>query len=79
METLTLTAPPVDLDRLVRQVVGVIKSRNGGISYVCASTQYGMGFILTQHNEIVFRDDSLTHEQRKQIAEMVNEITLPNS
>jgi hypothetical protein len=31
-----------------------------------------MGFILTEHNEIVFRDDSLTHDQRKQIAEKVN-------
>jgi hypothetical protein len=33
---------------------------------------------LTEHNEIVFRDDSLTHDQRKQIAEKVNEINLLN-
>jgi hypothetical protein len=78
METPQENAPPVDLDRLVRLVVGVIKRRNGGIARVFPSTQYGMGFILTEHNEIVFRDDSLTHDQRKRIAEMVNEITLPN-
>ena len=71
------TAGSDDQERIVRKVVGVIQRRNGGITRVFPSTQYGMGFILTDNNEIVFRDDSLTHDQRKQIAEKVNEITLP--
>jgi hypothetical protein len=70
---------PVVLRRLVRQVVDTMNKHRRGNKRVYASTQYGMGFILTEDNEIVFRDDSRTHDQRKQIADAVNEITLPNA
>lgn len=69
---------PVVLRRLVRQVVDTMRKHGRGNKRVLASTQYGMGFILTEDNEIVFREDSLTHDQRKAVAEKVNEITLPN-
>lgn len=39
---------------------------------VVASTQYGMGFILTEKNAIVFRDDSLQHQEREAIAAEIN-------
>jgi hypothetical protein len=38
-----------------------------------------MGFILTEQNEIVFRDDSLSHGVRKALAEEVNAIIKQNS
>lgn len=40
--------------------------------FVLPSTQYGMGFIITDSNKIVFRDDTLSHEQRRAIAQEVN-------
>lgn len=40
--------------------------------FVMPSTQYGMGLIITDANKIVFRDDSLSHEQRRAIAQEVN-------
>jgi hypothetical protein len=44
-----------------------------GTLSVCASTQYEMGFILTNNNEIVFRDDRLSHRARSVLADEVNE------
>ena len=50
-----------------------------GCTGVLASTQYRMGFILTEQNEIVFRDDSLSHGVRKTLAEEVNAIIKQNT
>lgn len=45
---------------------------------VYASTQYGMGFILTGDNRILFRDDSLSHEDRMIVASLVNQLISSN-
>lgn len=39
---------------------------------VVASTQYGLGLILTENNKIVFRNDNLNHYEREAIAAEVN-------
>jgi hypothetical protein len=39
---------------------------------VLASTQYGMGFILTDKGKIVFRNDNLHHCEREAIAAEIN-------
>jgi len=70
---------PPDLERVAQNVVKIIRNRNGGITKVFASTHYSMGFILTDHNEIVYREDSLDHSQRSLICTRVNRITLPNA
>lgn len=57
-------------------VAGILARLPKGCTGVLASTQYGMGFILTEQNEIVFRDDSLSHGVRKALAEEVNMIIL---
>ena len=44
-----------------------------------ASNQYGMGFILSCKNEILFRNDSLSDLMRKAIADEVNQILKQNS
>lgn len=41
---------------------------------VVASTYQGMGFILTNKSEIVFRNDNLHHCERKAIAAEINYI-----
>jgi hypothetical protein len=64
--------------QLVRYIVDKMKRCDLGNKRVLASTQYGMGYILTQDNEIVFRDDAMSHERRELIAEAVNEVMLPN-
>ena len=59
-------------------VEGILAKLPKGCTGVLASTQYGMGFILTEQNEIVFRDDSLSHAVRKVLAEEVNVIIKQN-
>lgn len=59
-------------------VDGILARLPKGCTGVIPSTQYGMGFILTEQNEIVFRDDSLSHAVRKVLAEEVNMIIKPN-
>ncbi len=39
---------------------------------VLASTQYHLGFIITDGNKIVFRDDSISHAEREAMAAEVN-------
>ena len=56
----------------------VVKAIRAERDSVMASTQYGMGFILSCENEILFRDDSLSHRMRKKIAGEVNEILKQN-
>lgn len=60
-------------------VAGILARLPKGCARVLASTQYGMGFILTEQNEIVFRDDSLSHGVRKTLAEEVNMIIKQNN
>lgn len=60
-------------------VDGILARLPKGCTGVLASTQYRMGFILTEQNEIVFRDDSLSHGVRKALAEEVNAIIKQNS
>lgn len=49
-----------------------------GIRKVTASTQYGMGFIIVEQgprehiNGIVYRNDTMTHSDRQQLAEAAN-------
>lgn len=43
-----------------------------GCTKVHASTQYGMGFILSEDNQILLRDDRLCHTDRELIADAVN-------
>jgi len=44
------------------------------ITKVLASTQYRMGFILSEQNQIVYRNNDLSHDERKDIAELVNDL-----
>lgn len=54
-----------------------------GIERVVASTQYGLGFILVEAGSpdvlggILFRDDALTHDQRREVADKINELLNP--
>lgn len=57
----------------------VVKAIQAGRESVLASTQYGMGFILSCENEILFRDDSLSHSLRSAIADEVNELLKQNA
>lgn len=57
----------------------VVKAIRAGRKSVLASTQYGMGFVLSCENEILFRDDSLSHAMRSAIADDVNEILKQNA
>ena len=50
------------------------KARNAGRSSVLASNQYGMGFILSSENEILYRDDKLSANFMRAIAGDVNSI-----
>lgn len=58
-------------------IEGILSRLPKGCTGVLASTQYGMGFILTEQNEIVFRDDSLSHAGRKVLAKKVNAVLNP--
>ncbi len=57
-----------------------------GVTRVVASSQYGMGFILTYHppyghrlsNLILHRDDALPYEEMKDLAGEVTEILSRN-
>lgn len=50
-----------------------------GIRKVMASTQYGMGFILAEQGppdtvgRIVYRSDTMSHDERKRLADAVND------
>ena len=57
----------------------VDKAIRAGRDSVLASNQYGMGFILSCKNEILFRNDSLSDLMRKAIADEVNQILKQNS
>ena len=47
------------------------------VSKVMASTQYGMGFILTEDSGICFRDDEMSHSDRVTLAAEVNVFLRP--
>jgi hypothetical protein len=54
-------------------IISTIMARlPNGTRSVHASTQYGMGFIITYNNKIVFRNDSVRHAEREAIALEVN-------
>lgn len=57
----------------------VVKAIRAGRESVLPSTQYGMGFILSCENEILFRDDSLNHSSRTAIADEVNKLLKQNT
>ena len=59
-------------DAEIRQVVNNVTRPGMGRKRVLASTQYGMGFIITEENEIVLRCDELSHAEREFIAYSVN-------
>ncbi|MEI6178311.1 MAG: hypothetical protein WCS43_15570 [Verrucomicrobiota bacterium] len=56
-----------------------------GVRKVMASTQYGMGFILVEQGPpdtrggIAYRNDAMSHAERIQMAEEVNEHLRPNA
>jgi cyanate permease len=62
------------MDDLVNQITD--RSRKARAAGVCASTQYGMGYLLAvggpNDGGIVFRDDALSHEDRSALADKVN-------
>lgn len=54
-------------------IINTIISRTpSGTPSVHASTQYGMGLIITYDGKIVFRNDTTHHSEREAIAAEVN-------
>lgn len=47
-------------------------SKMSASSRARAATQYGMGFIVTDRNKIIFRDDSMPHSERVALANELN-------
>lgn len=41
---------------------------------VMASTQYGMGLIISEGGGIIYRNDEMDHQRRKAVAKRINEI-----
>jgi hypothetical protein len=74
-------APPASCSALATVV---LEASNRGITKVMASTQYSMGFLLVVKGApndiggIIWRDDAMTHDQLKELADAVNAELSPN-
>lgn len=81
-----LKDPTADEKIRRRERFTAIKVIMGRVQYsdireVVASTQYGMGLILVKDsqnkhevNGILYRNDGMSHEERRRVAEQVNEL-----
>ena len=55
-------------------IASILARTPEGTERVLASTQYGMGFIITEKSQILYRNDNLHHDERASIADAVNAI-----
>jgi len=55
-------------------IASILARTPEGTERVLASTQYGMGFIITEKSQVLYRNDNLHHDERASIADAVNAI-----